>query len=669
LKQYLSKIIIKPLIAMIKKEEVDSGINKEWDLTFLYDMAKQAIESGDIKQSIKISERGLKEAKKDNDNDMLLRFNVLHSDSKEAYLKKRIETYIKRANQEENIYSYGKAIDFLKKADKKLNILFKLGKDTNKITKKIKDNKKKINELQEKKLKEKKSLEKVINQEKEKENVNEDSKNEGEIKASKPETEDMKVLEKNYEERIAKLDEEKAESAINLDEELFFNGDAPIEIPKEISEMIELPKRIGEKKSKEDKAGETKSRTKSTKVKTKNELLDKPTVKKLKKLVEKYLRKEDFFIIKKEIELVKDIYENIDLIALKIIRVSEILDLILILPVKISNLKGNILISEDDVEYVSSITKKWVKGSKKQKLLEPNINSLVVSQQKIFNELISEGDLFEFLTKYLEIKISSEKTMSKRVLFFRQDQIQYKLLIEPILVNLKDVSSLDKSTLPFPYRKDSNIHIVNYNSFPELIEYLKKKYVLIEKYSEKENVMDQYFTCSNKVIERVRLTSILLICFGSIFALIFFAAPQLIALFIQLSIASASLYAVIISYSFYQFTLNQRDILDKFNTPYYRKEKKIDDTSLILISDKIPNLMDQFIFEVFGEQLGNKAALMLEKNRVAKEIIEDEDIKKFLNEEEEDLIVRTHKQKKEKAKENTLKGRISTRYSSFLEED
>ena len=56
---------------------------------------------------------------------MILKFNILHSDTKEIYLKKRIESHVKRAVKEEKINSYDKAIKFLKKAKKYLNQEFK----------------------------------------------------------------------------------------------------------------------------------------------------------------------------------------------------------------------------------------------------------------------------------------------------------------------------------------------------------------------------------------------------------------------------------------------------------------------------------------------------------------------------------------------------------------
>ena len=131
----------------------ETRINKEWDLGFLFDMAKQAQSSEDLKQCVKICERGLKEAKKNDDVLWVKEFNELHSKVKKTYLKKNVDALTKRATQEENIYRYKRARKFLEEAKKELNALFKMGKDGDKITKQIKKTERKIAELKEKELK------------------------------------------------------------------------------------------------------------------------------------------------------------------------------------------------------------------------------------------------------------------------------------------------------------------------------------------------------------------------------------------------------------------------------------------------------------------------------------------------------------------------------------
>jgi len=57
-------------------------IDKKWDLKYIYDMAQQAMEAGDIDQAIKLSERGLKEAELQVDAEWKPKFEMFTNDIK-----------------------------------------------------------------------------------------------------------------------------------------------------------------------------------------------------------------------------------------------------------------------------------------------------------------------------------------------------------------------------------------------------------------------------------------------------------------------------------------------------------------------------------------------------------------------------------------------------------
>ena len=60
-------------------------IDKKWDLNYIYDIAKQAMEAGDIEQAIKLSERGLKEAELQVDVEWKPKFEMFINDIKANY--------------------------------------------------------------------------------------------------------------------------------------------------------------------------------------------------------------------------------------------------------------------------------------------------------------------------------------------------------------------------------------------------------------------------------------------------------------------------------------------------------------------------------------------------------------------------------------------------------
>ena len=72
-------------------------IDKKWDLNYIYDMAKQAMDAGDIDQAIKLSEKGLKEAELQVDAEWKPKFEMFTNNIKENFssLKPEMAVIIK----------------------------------------------------------------------------------------------------------------------------------------------------------------------------------------------------------------------------------------------------------------------------------------------------------------------------------------------------------------------------------------------------------------------------------------------------------------------------------------------------------------------------------------------------------------------------------------------
>ena len=113
----------------------------------------------------------------------------------------------------------------------------------------------------------------------------------------------------------------------------------------------------------------------------------------------------DYYIIPKQINLIKKFYNNIDILAIKIIPIKEFLDLILVLPVKICKFKGYFIISEDSFEYRSFNRNINPDESIKSIEINSSAKDLLKSQNQIFQNIIKEGSLFQFFKKYLKLDI------------------------------------------------------------------------------------------------------------------------------------------------------------------------------------------------------------------------------------------------------------------------
>ncbi len=358
-----------------------------------------------------------------------------------------------------------------------------------------------------------------------------------------------------------------------------------------------------------------------------------------------------------------NIFQGVDLLGVKLIQVNEFLDLLLLIPVKINSLKGPLIVSEDSVEYNFS----QEEGSRFNRTIttlhKADLDKIVQSQEAIFKELVSEGKLFQFFQKYLKLNISVEKTITSKRLFFRAGALQYKILIEPVLINQGEVGLIEK-VLPFAYQKSSNLHIIQRNDLSELLPYLEQKYYLIETQQEQETSITKYFKASNSLMKELRLYSIPFIGFGIILAFILLSqVPELILVFMNVGFGLIIIYSVVVGYLYYKFYNKKRIIQEEFRTPYYQQSPELDETSLILINEELsPELMAQFSYECLGKNIPFPLISQLEHNR-AEELRTNRDGPVEI--EREEFFEPPSAPQESDLK---MKDKLNSKFSSFLED-
>ena len=243
----------------------------------------------------------------------------------------------------------------------------------------------------------------------------------------------------------------------------------------------------------------------------------------------------------------------------------------------------------------------------KELLINSNIHHLQSANEKIFYNITNEGVLFQFLRKYLKKEIVIEKTRSNKRLFFRSGQLQYKIIIEPILICENEVGFLEKSVI-FPYIKRYNLHVTKLAQFLELLDFIETKYELINNYSERSNSVKSYFNSRYKLINDLRLYSVPFIIYGFIFLLtIIFKADILINALIFLTIGSILVYILLLFYIFLRYYKERNGIIEKFSIPEYQLPIRIDETDLLIIKNELsPELLEQLIFECFSKEYNLK---------------------------------------------------------------
>ncbi|GAI66662.1 unnamed protein product, partial [marine sediment metagenome] len=172
--------------------------------------------------------------------------------------------------------------------------------------------------------------------------------------------------------------------------------------------------------------------------------------------IEKSLKNLGYYEIPSALEALIPFFRNIDYIWSKLVSVNNNLKLIFLVPIKLCDLEGTILVNEENIGY-----KTYSKAQKSDSVLTVNhyTDYLLRIKDAMFEDIV-KGDKFRnFFQKYLQVRFSAEKSAKNKTLFFVSGQTQYKVLIEPILLTKIPAKCLEKS-IHFPYQRKTNLHVI-----------------------------------------------------------------------------------------------------------------------------------------------------------------------------------------------------------------
>ncbi|MFX1446464.1 MAG: helix-hairpin-helix domain-containing protein, partial [Promethearchaeota archaeon] len=349
------------------------------------------------------------------------------------------------------------------------------------------------------------------------------------------------------------------------------------------------------------------------------EFLNREEIQELYKKVTKEIDLHEFLIVKKIPEN-RSIFNSIDLIGIKLVRVKEFLDLIYIIPIKICPLKGNLIFSNNKVKYHPFQGE--VDDDQSNRLPQSYLQGLSNSESKLFEDLLQEGKLLRYLSKYLQINISLKKTLLHKNLFFHSGPLLYKILIEPLFISQNTVGFTER-LIPFAYQKATNIHITDLSQLSDFLQYIDQKYFLIENIAEEETAFSTHMNSTDKFLRNLQVYSIPFILYG--FILLSFLLLQfhsILSLLINFGYGILAIYTIMCTYFYFRYYKQSSILEDDFVTPYYQKKRNFNETNLILINEELsPKLMRQFIYECVGTNQDSKTILKLEEMN-AKEFLE-----------------------------------------------
>ena len=298
---------------------------------------------------------------------------------------------------------------------------------------------------------------------------------------------------------------------------------------------------------------------------------------------------------------------DVDLLALRVNEVSDNLRLLVIFPIKISDLNGRYIISEKKAYYEP--LKQNYKNSKEDKKLvigfETNQSNL--NQNAILNSIREGGSLLNIINRKLNLSLDVHRTrtfFSKFNTYLQAGPVNVKVIINGILISHKKTGFFDQN-LPFPYHKRSNTYFTPLKKFTSLVKYLEDKFAIIESVVEdnnsfefEQNVNERYY----KNMKFMRYPLIIQIIYAALTVTLFLILPSSFfpyySNFYNANAFTFPFLFVILVIIYLDYLKKKIKVVVESLTPYYKRYLKTDEKNFNYILELQPKeLTTQFKYE------------------------------------------------------------------------
>ena len=618
---------------MVTSNSDVDDIEIDFDYQYFFDQAKSLEEEGSIDSlsaAINFVEGAIDSIRKTKENketkeinDWLQRFNKYENRLKTKCYTKAIRILKEKAEKEEEVFKYDKAVTIYHETLEYMNNLYKLGNKKIK-PEEIKELQSKIKEL-EKKIKNHERRERLIAKRDEKKNSieeeGEDIINDPEITIKKidldsysEEEAEIKTQNTNIEEPVEEIEEVEeveetkddiVEEEDNIEEIKFELTSAEETIKIDGGDILEiLEENTSTKKDNIDNIDIDITRVREqVTTRISNEIITEDSLSVLKEKVETILESCGYSIFIFQNDLHRNIHKLVDMVALKVIEANEFLDVCHIVPIKISNLYGSLIVSESKVKYNSA--DKDLSVVERDDLIE----SILIKIKKINNlfleDLKEKGSITKEIISFIDEDLSLEQgNFSMRNNLYRNGQLLYKFQVQPIIISHKKVGFLERN-LPYAYQLKNNLYFTNVNDLFDLLSYLKIKILSVQKICIKKQPIDMF--AKNKIDYSNYL--MLLGIFLGVFGFFYFMSAMFLN-DIALSIFSIMQYPVIVSmvilfsYITRNYYKNHNLISSKFEKEFCVNHPDFSEKNLNIALNQI-NLSSeqkQFLYEIYKKK-------------------------------------------------------------------
>ena len=378
----------------------------------------------------------------------------------------------------------------------------------------------------------------------------------------------------------------------------------------------------------------------------------------IKTKIEESLKNSGYYEIPRTISTLNPFVENVDYVGCKLVRVSKGVNHIFIIPIKIFDLEGTVLVDETKLEYNTGTNDSKTESMSRLRHYHKN---LLYTRDLMFDDIVNDRKFREFFQKYLQVSLTLEKSVENKKLFFLSGQTQYKVLIEPIMLCKTPPRCMEKN-IPFPYQRNTNIHIIHQPNLSQLLYFLEQKYRLIESRLKSSNTIKNYQKIGEKFRTNVRIASIPLVIYAIALAVIYFAEFFfLLRLFNSIGFAIIGIYLTILVFLYFKFYRTKKELAIEFETPYYMQNLEFSEIDLLEFKDQFTTeYLAQFGYECFGKGKSYKVLEQIEEDNFKNNVLKKQ------NEAEPKIICESNEEMEESVSIDNSK--YKNKYLSFLED-
>ena len=295
-----------------------------------------------------------------------------------------------------------------------------------------------------------------------------------------------------------------------------------------------------------------------------------------------------------------EVFRAVDLLACKPMRGENGRCIILLIPIK------HVITTDPVYVWDSHVMTGNIDGdptTAQNMAINTHTRKLLQASEFLFSDMIDGRSLITLITRYIGISMKVNLTFKNRRLYLGLGEIEYQVIIDPVLLCDTEVHCLEK-TLPYAYQQGSNLHVISHCQLNEFLNFLELKYRLLNRHDISQNAVMKVKDTESSTFKQMQRFSLPFLAYGVLFSFFLILGLQEAVRFcISLGFGLIFVYGGSIGYFLYHHFQSLKHVGSEFSVPYHQKPIELSEEDFILINEQLsPEWMAQFVHEVENHQ-------------------------------------------------------------------